>query len=107
MQIHIIPSLFIIAISSYSSLAKAEQYQLNCLCIVATSLCNFARFDEAAGKPRHEWSQPISSNSGPPSSDTMALACWRKRDVGGNGLCCSMNNDESDATRYFKGNVRK
>jgi hypothetical protein len=87
--------------------AKSDEYKLGCVCILATSLCNFARFDEAVGKPRLEWSQPIFSDGDPPLNGTMALACWRKRDVGGQGLCCSMNNDESDATRYFKGSIEE
>ena len=98
-------AMFPVLVTVYSVSAKAEEYKLGCVCILATSLCNFARFDEAAGKPRHEWSQPIFSASGRPSDETMALACWRKRDVGGQGFCCSMRNNESDATRYFKGHV--
>lgn len=97
--------VFSVFMTVYSLPAKTEEYKLGCVCILATSLCNFARFDEAAGKPRHEWSQPIYSDGGPPLEETMALACWRKRDVGGQGLCCSMNNDDSDAMRYFKGHI--
>lgn len=83
-----------------------EQSTLACQCVVATSLCAFARFDEAAGKPRHEWTQPIFLGGNEPAADLRALACWRKREVGGGGLCCSKDDDERDAPRYFSGDIQ-
>lgn len=101
-----IVSVTLVYALAYATASRAAEFKLNCVCIAATSLCNFARFDEAAGKPRLEWSQPIFGDDSPPAANERALACWRKRDVGGQGLCCSLNSDESDATRYFKGDVQ-
>jgi hypothetical protein len=100
-----------LAISYSISIAASAQAfaqnakQLDCQCIAASGLCNFKLFDEAAGKPRQSWSQPIYFTDSEPSAQERALACWRKREVGGQGLCCSLNNDETDATRYFKGDI--
>jgi hypothetical protein len=98
-----------VASTFFVVVAHAEPVKkLGCQCILATSLCNFARFDDAAGKPRQEWSQnfslpPVTT----PSPQDMALACWRKRNApaGGQGLCCEMHNGEGDAERYFKGRL--
>ena len=86
-------------------LASTRAHPLDCQCILATSGCNFALFDEAAGKPRHTWYQDFTPPGGQSTLHDRALACWRKRDVqgSGDGLCCQLNNNESDADRYFKG----
>jgi hypothetical protein len=87
---------------------SASPPQLHCTCVVGTSACPLKKFDEIAGKPRHDWRQQFT----PPSADndtphTRALACWRKRDADklGDGLCCSLDGNENDADRYFHGDV--
>src|SRR5262249_27004272 len=102
-----IPIIFVLISAVLTSHAVAAD-TLNCQCIMSTGGCNFALFDEAAGKPRKSWSQEFNS---PPSSSVtpsfLALACWRKRgeNPGGEGLCCDMDHDERDAVRYFKGEL--
>lgn len=86
-----------------------KEHKLECICIAATSMCNFKLFDEAAGKPRVTWLQTIYENPAKPlTKEDKALACWRKRDAPkhGGGLCCSLDRDERDATRYFKGELK-
>lgn len=86
---------------------ESTDADITCTCIAATSMCNFKLYDEAAGKPRITWAQKAYQNPALPplSSKDLAEACWRKRDAnpGGEGLCCAMDNNESDASRYFKG----
>lgn len=89
----------------FSSPANTEEYKLQCMCVANSTLCNFKTFDEAAGKPRQEWSQSVFSDAGMPSEEELALACWRKREVGGQGICCSKTNDEQDARLYFRGKI--
>jgi hypothetical protein len=82
--------------------------QLHCTCVLATSGCPSKLFDELAGKPRHDWFQDFTPpNASSNTTHARALACWRKRDADklGDGLCCSLNGDDSDADRYFRGNV--
>lgn len=82
--------------------------KLNCVCILKTSGCSFNLFHEAAGKPTWRWSQDFFYKSGTtPTAEQQTLACWRKRDVSklGEGLCCRLNNDETDAPRYFSGTL--
>lgn len=104
---HLVFSAFALS-GSYPDIATAQQ-RLSCLCIAATTGCNFAVFDSAAGKPRKEWSQDFSPVPGKaPSTTDLALACWRKRDAnpGGEGLCCDMQKDQRDAGRYYRGTLQ-
>lgn len=94
------------AILALSTAGPSFGDQLKCQCVLATSLCNFARYDEAAGKPRQRWVQDVFDPPGRRlSTSELAANCWRKRDVkgGGEGLCCSKSNAEDDADLYFRG----
>lgn len=85
--------------------ANTKEYKLNCMCVVSLPFCSLKVFDEIAEMPRQEWSQSIFSEDGEPSEEELALACWRKRDMGGLGACCSKTNDQQDARIYFKGRI--
>lgn len=89
----------------FATFTSAAAWSLDCQCVAVQGLCSFKLFDDAAGQPRITWTQEFFPPGGQSTAHDRALACWRKRDVDGlgNGLCCSLNNDESDADRYFRG----
>mgnify|MGYP007050458733 CR=1 FL=1 len=99
------------AILSFGSSSIAQQHEkreLHCVCVTGTSACPLKFFDELADKPRHEWNQDIFIASGRTlTQQELNQACWRKRDVDdrGGGLCCSLDNNEKDADRFFKGSL--
>ena len=106
-QLVVVVALFLMTVNP--AVPKAEERSLHCQCVLATTSCNFKVFDEAAGKPRHEWYRDFTTNESKTyDNEFLAKACWRKRDVDGqgDGLCCARNKDESDASRYFKGALK-
>lgn len=81
---------------------------LRCECVLATTLCNLARFDEAAGKPRQTWTQDAFTAPGRTlARSDLSAACWRKRDAkgAGDGLCRSRSGNEADADTDFSGEL--
>ncbi|TXN76875.1 hypothetical protein [Methylobacterium sp. WL8] len=91
-----------------SSLANSAQ--IGCKCIASSGGCQLKIYDDAAENPRQEWIQDYYKSPGRNHSDEeLALACWRKRDVPnlGDGLCCSILQNEEDAKRFFSGKLRK
>ena len=81
---------------------------LDCQCVKqespvtgACALLNLSERSRDASYPT--WVISITPPPGQPID--LSLACWRKRDQPGDGLCCSENDDQSDV-RFFWGQVQ-
>lgn len=87
----------------------ANALRMKCSCVLGSSLCSNRILNQVSGSELLTWYQDIvpRMDGTAPDQRAMALACWKKRDQnpGGEGNCCFLNSDESDAPRYFKGNI--
>jgi hypothetical protein len=74
---------------------------IDCTCAAATSACASAVGDALGGKQRFKWTSTGSAKAG--VSVDISELCWRRRngDSEGQGLCCVLNNDQSDVRFYW------
>jgi hypothetical protein len=86
------------------TLAKDGTAYIDCTCIAATSACVSSIGDALGGKERFKWTSTGAAKAG--ASVDISDLCWRRRnnDLEGQGLCCSLNNDQRDV-RFFWGEL--
>jgi len=86
---------------------KDADLRVECTCIVDDALCQLKTADSILGNQRKTWTQLIHVRPNVPAD--LNAACYRKRDVTGfgDGLCCTMPNDEaSTIKKLFRGEVQ-
>ncbi len=94
----------LLSLGSYGEIinpTEKEDISIKCECIMMVEACHYEAFANLSGKPIQTWYQP--GHLEPGVLADLNAACYRKREMGGEGLCCTTNDKAKTIRNLFRG----